>query len=481
MAQERFWNWRDDDLTFRLNHWLLGIHESGLYRGFDANLSPGLILELNHNVTGYKKISETKNESSDIGIYITPQGIVINEDESITLPIDLNNTSTDRYDLIVATHEYSRIEGGLSASYVVIKGDTAGNIPIVADSSTDIVLGILRMPANTSSLASAEYLRSEVPDFSGVGDKYIRKYNGVLGSNLDAANFKLENLADPTNPQDAVNKRTLDQAIIDAIAPPTATTSTRGIVELATQSEANSGTPDKVITADVLHNRLSTESRAGLIEIATNNEVLAALSSVLAVTPASLLNFLTTGNYVQDANYVHTDNNFTNALLTKLNSIQTGAEVNVQSDWNESNVSADDYIRNKPTIPNDLFFDGSTLFLRRNGVNIDSVSLASLGIDILVVDGTRTLTNQVSTADGAIGNNWNANYTDIAIPSGYFSWNLVGFLPTIRWLGFAGDVDGNDLIFCRWRIENSTTIRVIANNSENDKNTSINYVAIYIK
>ncbi len=56
-------------------------------------------------------------------------------------------------------------------------------------------------------------------------------------------------------------------------------------------------------------------------------------------------------NLVQDANYIHTDNNFTNANKTKLNDIEAGAEVNVQSDWNQTNNTADDYIKNKPTIP----------------------------------------------------------------------------------------------------------------------------------
>lgn len=42
-------------------------------------------------------------------------------------------------------------------------------------------------------------------------------------------------------------------------------------------------------------------------------------------------------------------NDFTDALLTKLNGIEDGAEENVQSDWNQTNTSADDFIKNKPT------------------------------------------------------------------------------------------------------------------------------------
>ena len=44
-------------------------------------------------------------------------------------------------------------------------------------------------------------------------------------------------------------------------------------------------------------------------------------------------------------------NDFTDALLEKLNGIASGAEVNVQSDWNEADSSSDAFIRNKPTIP----------------------------------------------------------------------------------------------------------------------------------
>ena len=36
---------------------------------------------------------------------------------------------------------------------------------------------------------------------------------------------------------------------------------------------------------------------------------------------------------------------------TKLNGIASGAEVNVQSDWNQADSTADDYIKNKPAIP----------------------------------------------------------------------------------------------------------------------------------
>lgn len=46
---------------------------------------------------------------------------------------------------------------------------------------------------------------------------------------------------------------------------------------------------------------------------------------------------------------------FTATEKTKLSGIEAGAEVNVQSDWNQTNTSADDYVKNKPTL------DGTTI------------------------------------------------------------------------------------------------------------------------
>jgi len=45
---------------------------------------------------------------------------------------------------------------------------------------------------------------------------------------------------------------------------------------------------------------------------------------------------------------------FSQTEKTKLSGIAFGAEVNVQPDWNQMSSSADDYIKNKPTIPSSL-------------------------------------------------------------------------------------------------------------------------------
>lgn len=49
----------------------------------------------------------------------------------------------------------------------------------------------------------------------------------------------------------------------------------------------------------------------------------------------------------------------TSSDKSKLDGIESGAEANVQADWNQNNSSADDYIKNKPTIPPAITVDSA--------------------------------------------------------------------------------------------------------------------------
>lgn len=67
---------------------------------------------------------------------------------------------------------------------------------------------------------------------------------------------------------------------------------------------------------------------------------------------------------------------FTSALKTKLDGIASGAEVNVQSDWSQSDNTADDYIKNKPTIPT---VNDGTLTIKQNGTTVGTFSANQSG------------------------------------------------------------------------------------------------------
>lgn len=83
-------------------------------------------------------------------------------------------------------------------------------------------------------------------------------------------------------------------------------------------------------------------------------------------------------NLVQDADYVHTDNNFTDADKSKLDGIESGAEVNVQANWNETNSSSDAFIQNKP----DLSQYATTTDLSGKADKVDNATAGNLaGLD----------------------------------------------------------------------------------------------------
>lgn len=66
---------------------------------------------------------------------------------------------------------------------------------------------------------------------------------------------------------------------------------------------------------------------------------------------------LDAGWVVKDGTKQLSDENFTKLLKDKLDAIDDGAQVNVQSDWNQTDITADDYIKNKPVIPEGAVVD----------------------------------------------------------------------------------------------------------------------------
>lgn len=66
----------------------------------------------------------------------------------------------------------------------------------------------------------------------------------------------------------------------------------------------------------------------------------------------------------------------------KLDGIEAGAEVNVQADWNQTDTTKDDYIKNKPTIPtvpvNDVQINGTSI-LNNNVANISAIHTTGSG------------------------------------------------------------------------------------------------------
>ena len=109
--------------------------------------------------------------------------------------------------------------------------------------------------------------------------------------------------------------------------------------------------------------------------------------------------------FIEDKNYVHTDENFTSAEKTKLDSVENGAEANVQANWSETDSTEDSFIKNKPTIPsktselsNDSNFvvDADYKHTDNNYTTADKNSVATIGDKVDKVTGKELSTNDLT-------------------------------------------------------------------------------------
>lgn len=315
-VQKRFWNWQDEDSTFELSQWRLGIIDAGLYRGFDrpAVFPPTMRLTLNHSTTGARRTNIDRTLSSLFGVLVTKQGVVVRQDGAISVTIDPSTTA--RTDLIIFEHEYKEIAGGIDGVYKVIKG-TGANVPTLDNPNIQIILGYLYLPANTTKLnaAGVTYTKANIPTLGNNMD-FILKSNGFFLTSLDGRGNRIINLGNPINNQDAATKIYVDEAIANNIR--IATEEVRGIIEIADESESLSGVDNskavtpykakiiiedriatqpeangndvstKFITPKSLGNRIATTDRRGIIKIATDEEAADPSNNQVALTPYHL-------------------------------------------------------------------------------------------------------------------------------------------------------------------------------------------------
>lgn len=171
--QHRLRDYKEDILSFDHNVSNLGLHSPGRYCGFDTIISTGnLTFDLYHSGTGISYKNPINTIIGPMGVVLSPQGTIIWEDEFIpNFSIDTNAGNAEiRYDLIVMTHNQVNITGGQPATYNIIKGPTGNPIfPNLVDPLKQIIIGILEVAANATTLTNVRYIKSKCPD-SGDGE-----------------------------------------------------------------------------------------------------------------------------------------------------------------------------------------------------------------------------------------------------------------------------------------------------------------------
>lgn len=98
------------------------------------------------------------------------------------------------------------------------------------------------------------------------------------------------------------------------------------------------------------------------------------------------------------------DNNLTNELVTKINNLEALAQVNVQSDWNENDILADAFIKNKPTqlLASLGYFDYADLATQTTPITVAPNTQTLLTNDTLGAD------TDISQPPYAVTEVWNA-------------------------------------------------------------------------
>ena len=192
--QKRIFEYRDDDKTIDIDGQLLGIVEPGVYRGFDANLTTGLTLELVHTQSGATYADETPSVVEDIGILRTKQGTVIRETAEVEVVIAANDYGVghpgtrNRIDLIVCEHWHQDTVGGATAIYYAIPGVQATNpvAPALTDPAKQIIIGTLYLPGGCTLLADTGvvFTKATLPANPSLPDTAYPAY-------YDDVNFKI--------------------------------------------------------------------------------------------------------------------------------------------------------------------------------------------------------------------------------------------------------------------------------------------------
>lgn len=167
----------------------------------------------------------------------------------------------------------------------------------------------------------------------------------------------------------------------------------------------NSESIDLPIETLVKNGRYDSETKTIILVLEDDTELEIPIGDLVSdlqtkITNSNKLN----SDLVDDTN--STNKFVSSAEKTKLAGIAEGAEINVQSDWNQTDNSQDDYIKNKPTIPTtavEISYNNTITSVPSTNVqdaidNIYNLILPILTINITalssisITDGTTTIT-----------------------------------------------------------------------------------------
>lgn len=179
--QKRYHNFEAEITSYDSARATVATNRPGRYGGFDTLTSQSaLSFKVGHSSTGITTTDQLGVSVGPLGHAVTLQGVIIEETEEVgPLTIDTNaGNSAVRYDAVILRHTYTSVAGGAAATYLIKKGPINNPIfPVVDNPQTDVMLGILEIPAGATILTPVIYSPMPTPDSGGEKDAKINSVN----------------------------------------------------------------------------------------------------------------------------------------------------------------------------------------------------------------------------------------------------------------------------------------------------------------
>lgn len=198
MGQKQFITYQSDILSFEAREAMLGVLNSGRYSGYNVlatNGSPAagsIPLKLQHTGGVQKLAKGGSSLDSAIGVIVTTQGVIIHEDQEVTITITDNNAGGSiKYSLVYMEHEYlDGVPGPNPAIYGVINGTAGGGVPALTSSYKRSIVGVVEQAIGGLTIADCTW--HPRPSDNIFGDSKILQK--LFGSDADFNDIIMGNI-----------------------------------------------------------------------------------------------------------------------------------------------------------------------------------------------------------------------------------------------------------------------------------------------
>lgn len=228
------------------------------------------------------------------------------------------------------------INSGIDADKVAQIGTNKDNIALLSDALGEVII-----------------------DLSGKQDKLNQTQLDAVNSGIDST--KVGQIASNTtaigNNATAIGNNTTAISAINVKIPSEASSSNK----LADKNFVNSsiatntanfiGTFNSVADLESYSGTLTNNDYAFVVGVDGDGNTTYSRYKYNATTQTWNFEYVLNNSSFTASQWATINSGLTSSDATKLSGIESGAQVNVQADWNEADNTKDDYIKNKPTIP----------------------------------------------------------------------------------------------------------------------------------